>query len=51
MSSFCWNAELEAVSSSSSSESASWDMASAICTWALLRYALYSEFEGKEFLD
>ena len=37
MSSFCWKAELEAVSSSSLSESTSWDSVSAPCSWTFLR--------------
>ena len=32
MSSFCWKAELKVVSSSSSSESVSWDNVSAACS-------------------
>ena len=40
MSSFCWKAELQVVSSSSLSESASWDSVSAPCSWTFLRQAL-----------
>ena len=37
MSSFYWKAELDAVSSSSESESASWDNVSVACSWTFLR--------------
>ena len=37
MSSFGWKAELEAVSSSSSSKSASWDSVFVACFWTFLR--------------
>ena len=37
MPSFCWKAELLAVSSSSESESASWERVSTASTWIFLR--------------
>ena len=37
MSSFGWKAELKAMSSSSSSESASWDSVYVACSWTFLR--------------
>ena len=37
MSSFCWKAELSVVSSSSESDSASWESVSATSAWIFLR--------------